>query len=89
MPRENNKTSKCQDNYVSRVKEINLGENEKENNKYKIIYKLIERKVAKIDEIYTKTEISINEINNILFLLEINGFIKKVAGGYTCILDKE
>lgn len=71
------------------MKEINLGKDDKENNKYKNIYEIIEKNVLDINEICTKTKLSIKEINKYIFLLEVNGFIKKVAGGYTCILDKE
>lgn len=87
MPKDSNIISKGQN--VSRVKDINLGKDDKENNKYKKVYEIIEKNVLDVNEICTKTKISLNEINKYLFLLEVNGFIKKVAGGYTCILDKE
>lgn len=31
----------------------------------------------------------IAKINNTLFMLEIEGYIEKVVGGYRCILDKK
>lgn len=89
IPKNNSKVNKKHKTYVSRVNEINIGKNYNDNNKYKMLYKLIGERTLSINEICTKTKISLNEINNILFLLEVNGFIKKVAGGYTCILDKE
>lgn len=89
IPKDSNIISKGQEKNVSRVKDINLGKDDKENNKYKKVYEIIERNVLDVNEICTKTKISLNEINKYLLLLEVNGFIKKVAGGYTCILDKE
>lgn len=63
--------------------------NEIESKKYQKVYELITEKIISIDEICEKTKINLKEINNILFLLEIKGIIRKVAGGYTCILNKE
>lgn len=37
------------------------------------------------NEIAQKTNIPINEVLSILFVLELAGFIKKVSGGYICI----
>ena len=64
----------------------------KEDNKKKLrnkehqkIYELIERGVANINEICKKSGKSIKEINNILLILEIEGYIIKSAGGYKCV----
>lgn len=59
------------------------------NEKYNKIYQWITEKPILLDEIYKKSDINITEINNILLMLELDGYIKKVAGGYICILDKK
>ncbi len=59
------------------------------NKKYQEIYNLITTQVININEIYKKTGIQLSEINQILFFLEIEGYIEKIAGGYRCILSKE
>lgn len=55
------------------------------NKEYNEVYKLIGNEKCSINEIYKKSNKSISEINNILIMLEIGGFIEKVAGGYKCI----
>ena len=55
------------------------------NREHKKIYKLIKTGENSINGLYKKSGKSITEINNILFMLEIEGYIKKVAGGYKCI----
>ncbi len=57
--------------------------------KYNEIYKWITEETTSLNEIYQKSKKNISEINHILFMLEIEGYIKKVAGGYVCILDKK
>ncbi len=51
----------------------------------KEIYEIIFSGANTITQIYSKSKKSINEINNILFMLEINGNIEKIAGGYKCV----
>ena len=58
------------------------------NPQYNEIYRFITDKPILLNEIYQKSKKSINEINNILLMLELEGYIKKVAGGYVCILEK-
>lgn len=53
------------------------------------IYKLVTENPISLNEIYKKSKKNISEINNILLLLELDGYIKKVVGGYRCILDKK
>ena len=58
-----------------------------------IIFSLINIKIIlknpnNIDIIYKKSKNSIGEINQILLMLEIEGYIKKTAGGYECIQKK-
>lgn len=57
------------------------------NKEYNQIYKFISETPCTINEIYKKSNKSISEINNILFMLEIEGYIEKVAGGYKCIIN--
>ncbi len=59
------------------------------NKQYNEIYQLITKEPISINEIYKKTNKTITQINNILFMLEIDGYIQKTLGGYTCILEKE
>ena len=51
---------------------------------YKGIYKLIEEKEIGVDEICIRTNKTIKEINQIVLMLEIEGYIQKVAGRYKC-----
>ena len=58
------------------------------NTKHQFVYELISDNPISINEICKKTNESISVISNVLFILELEGYIKKVAGGYVCILDK-
>ena len=58
-----------------------------ENPKLAYIYDLISSKPISINDICKKTSKSISQISNDLFSLELGGYIKKVAGGYICILN--
>ena len=57
--------------------------------KCKEIYKIITEQPISLNEIYKKSNKSISEINNILLILELEGHIKKVVGGYKCILEEK
>ena len=59
------------------------------NEKYKEIYELITDKPITVNEICKKLNKNISEINNILLMLELEGNIKKVEGGYICILEEK
>lgn len=59
------------------------------NQEYNKVYQLITENPISLNEIYQKSNRNITEINHILFMLELDGYIKKVLGGYTCILDKK
>lgn len=56
--------------------------NKIDNKEYKEIYKIIENKICGINEIVRKTGRTIREINQDLLMMEIEGYIKKVEGGY-------
>ncbi len=68
-------------------KEINMSK--LKNKKEQKIYKIITTEVISINEICKKSNMPFYEISSILFSLEIEGYIEKVAGGYRCILNKE
>lgn len=55
------------------------------NKDYKQIYKMILNKTCSLEEIYRESKKTIEEINNILLMMELDGLIEKVAGGYRCI----
>ena len=57
------------------------------NNEYQFVYDLISDIPISINEICKKTNKSISDISNAIFFLELEGYIKKVAGGYVCILN--
>lgn len=59
------------------------------NEEYEEIYQLITENPISLNEIYEKSSKNIAEINNILLMLELDGYIEKIAGGYVCILDKK
>ena len=61
---------------------------ELKNPKLAYIYNLITLEPISINELCKKTSKPISQISNDLFLLELDGCIKKVAGGYICILNK-
>lgn len=52
---------------------------------YKEIYQLISKGINHLDEIYKNTNNNIGEVNHILLKMELEGYIKKVTGGYQCI----
>lgn len=55
------------------------------DSKQEKIYSYINKKPILPNEISQKTDFPINEILSILFSLELEGYIKKVEGGYICI----
>lgn len=59
------------------------------NKEYNEIYELITENPITLNEIYKCSNKSISEINNILLILELDGYIKKIAGGYICILEEK
>lgn len=59
------------------------------NKEYNKIYQFITEKTISLNEIYKKSNENIANINNILLMLELEGYIEKTVGGYRCILDKK
>lgn len=77
----------------SKIENIVKGKNKKEkvvtkkscdNEEYEEIYKFINEIPITSQELVLKTNKSINEIYNILFMLEMEEYIEKVEGGYIC-----
>ena len=63
----------------------------KTNKKHATIYNIIEHSISinsisviSANELSHKSGFSINEVLSILFMLEVDGYIKKVEGGYIC-----
>ena len=52
------------------------------------LYNLISINPISINELCKITSKSVSKISNDLFTLELEGYIKKVAGGYICISNK-
>ena len=67
---------------------VTQNKKELKDSKLSYIYDLITLDPITINELCKKTSKPIAKISNDLFLLEIKGYIKKVAGGYICILNK-
>lgn len=59
------------------------------NQQYNKIYQLITEKPISLNQIYKKSKENMAQINHILLMLEIEGYIEKVIGGYQCILEKK
>jgi DNA processing protein len=59
------------------------------NKEYNDIYQLITENPISLNEVCQQSSKNISEITNILLMLELDGYIEKVAGGYVCILDKK
>lgn len=56
-----------------------------ENKDYQEIYEIIGSQIYSVDEICKKTTKNIVEVNQIMLMMEIEGYIQKVRGGYKCI----
>ena len=52
---------------------------------YQEVYDLIFDGINSIDELCKKTGLKVKDINNMLFMLELEGNIIKTSGGYKCI----
>ena len=77
--------------YKENYKNLHKTQNKANSSKgiYEKIYDLITEKPITLNEIYKFTNKSISEINNILLMLELEGYIKKIVGGYVCILEEK
>lgn len=61
---------------------------ELKNSKLAYLYDLISINPISINELCKITSKSVSKISSDLFTLELEGYIKKVAGGYICISNK-
>lgn len=99
IKRENNKNINIEENtkiqHKRIIKKIKIVKNKKylekdkieakiKNEEYINIYRLIKKGINNIDEISKKTQKNIAKLNEILLMLEIEGYIIKTAGGYKC-----
>ena len=55
---------------------------------YQKIFNVIGIEPIEIEEICHKTKTSLQEVNQILLMLELEGYITKTKGGYKCILTR-
>lgn len=74
---------------LPKEEEVKYVKKECKNKEYNAIYKLIPEIPISLNEIYKKSNKEINEINSILIILELEGYIEKVVGGYKCILERK
>lgn len=76
---------------ISQKNSVQIKENNKdikfENKEYQTIYNLISEKTMSINEIYREQNIELSKLSNILFMLELDGYIEKIPGGYRCTLN--
>lgn len=73
---------------ANKVQESNYLEaiiKKKVEKEYQGVYNLIFDGINSIDELCKKTGLKVKDINNILFMLELEGNIVKTSGGYKCI----
>ena len=52
------------------------------NKTYKKVYELLQKNQFSIDELYSKLDMSTKKINNLLLMMEIEGYVAKTASGY-------
>ena len=55
---------------------------------YQKVYEVIGLRPIRIEEICRKSCLEVREVNSILLMLEIEGYIKKNADGYVCNVSK-
>ena len=55
------------------------------DSKQELIFNLLNDKPISANDLSRKSECSVSEILSTLFILEMNGYIKKVQGGYICM----
>ena len=55
---------------------------------YKKVFDAVGLTPTEKEEICYKSKTNIKEVNSILLMLEIEGYVEKVAGGYKCVVNK-
>lgn len=73
--------------YKKNIKSNNLNKRNYNfsDSKQKLIFSLISEKPISANDLSRNSGFSVNEVLSILFILEMNGYIKKVQGGYVCM----
>ena len=73
--------------YKKNIKSNNLNKRNYNfsDSKQKLIFSLISEKPISTNDLSRKSGYSVNEDLSTLFILEMNGYIKKVQGGYVCM----
>lgn len=56
---------------------------------YDSVYQWITEEPISLEEICKKSKEEVAKVNNVLLMLEIEGYIEKVVGGYRCILEEK
>lgn len=81
----NEKTSKVKETNTQSYRKTEKIRKKKVEKEYQGVYNLIFDGINSIDELCKKTGLKVKDINNILFMLELEGNIVKTSGGYKCI----
>lgn len=79
--------------FITSIKDTLISSNiiekkELKNPRLAYLYDFISANPISINELCKKTSTSISKVSSDLFALELEGYIKKVAGGYICISNK-
>ena len=82
-----NKKTKTKEKYneVQDSNNLEIFIKKKVEREYQEVYDLIFDGINSIDELCKKTGLKVKDINNTLFMLELEGNIIKISGGYKCI----
>lgn len=81
----NEKTSKVKETNTQSYRKTEKIRKKKVEKEYQGVYNLIFDGINSIDELCKKTGLKVKDINNILFMLELEDNIVKTSGGYKCI----
>ena len=84
MPKRQ-KTFLCNLSFANPIYFTPEKEKKQPDKRYCEIFNLILEKPLSLDEIYKKSSKSVGEINHILLMLELDGYIRKTSEGYVCI----
>ncbi len=56
---------------------------------YQQVFDVINLNPIQVDEICMKTKKNVGEVNSVLMMLELEGYIEKISGGYKCTTDRK
>lgn len=85
MKNNNEKKSKVKETKTQSNSKTEIIRKKKVEKEYQGVYDLIFDGNNSIDELCKRTGLNVKDINNILFMLELEGNIVKTSGGYKCI----